>query len=160
MGGSRRVRSVAVGAGAGVAAAGIWGATVALAPPVPGNAVAATSLVLLAMGAAGWLRRGRSGVVATLTAGWVGSWLIFLAVDVMMPMVPDRWVPAIVTVAMNPAANVRESRIEAVDPYVLPLFLGALMVLALVVAFLPRVHRRLLAWAMPPVQPSPVAPIR
>ena len=116
--------------------------------------------IFTAMAAAGWLRRGRSGTVAALTAGWVGSWLVFVAVDVMMRLVPDRWVPTIVTQAMSPADNVRESRIEAVDPYVLPLFLGAVMALALVVALLPRVHRRLLAWAVPPVQPSPVPQVR
>jgi hypothetical protein len=160
MSSSGRVRSIVVGAAAGVGAMALWGASVALAPPVPADAVVATVAVFTAMAAAGWVRRGRSGLVAALTAGWVGSWLIFVAVDVMMPMVPDRWVPTIVTQAMNPAANIRESRIEAVDPYVLPLFLGALMALALVVALLPRLKRRLLAWAMPPVQPSPVAQVR
>ena len=160
MSSSRRVRSVAVGGSAGLGAAALWGASVALAPPVPGDVVVATLAVFTAMGAAGWLRRGRSGIVAALTAGWVGSWLIFVAVDVMMRLVPDRWVPAIVTQAMSPAANVRESRIEAVDPYVAVLFLGALMGLALAVALLPRVHRRLLAWAIPPVHPSPVPQVR
>lgn len=155
-----KVRSIAVGSAAGLAAAGLWGTSVALAPPVPGNAVVAMLAIFTAMAAVGRLRLGRSGVVAALTAGWVGSWLIFVAVAVMMPRVPDRWVPTIVTQAMNPAANVRESRIEAVDPYVLPLVLGFLMALALVVALLPRIHRRLLALAMPPVQPSPVAQVR
>jgi hypothetical protein len=160
MSSSRRVRSVAVGGAAGLGAAALWGASVALAPPVPGDAIVATLAVCTAMAAAGWLRRGRSGIVAALTAGWVGSWVIFVAVDVMMPLVPDRWVPTIVTQAMNPAANIRESRIETVDPYVLPLFLGTVFALALVVALLPRVHRRLLDWAVPPVQSSPVAQVR
>ena len=160
MSSSQRARSTAVGGAAGLGAAALWGASVAVAPPVPADAIVATVAVFTAMAAAGWLRRGRSCVVAALTAGWVGSWMVFVAVDVMMPLVPDRWVPTIVTQAMDPAANIRESRIEAVDPYVLPLFLGALMAVALVVALLPRVHRRLLAWVMPPVQPSPVAQVR
>lgn len=157
---SRRVRSVVVGAGAGVAAAALWGATAWLAPPVPGNAVLATLAVFTAVAAAGWLRRRRSGVVAALTAGFVGSWIIVVAVALIMPLVPDRWVPTIVTVAMNPAANVRESRIEAVDPYIALLFLGTVMGMALVVALLPRLHRRLLAWLVPPVHPSPVPQVR
>ena len=137
-------------------AATAWGATVWLAPPVPGNAVLATMAVSTATATAGWLRRGRSGIVAALTAGFVGSWVIVGAVDAMMPRVPDRWVPTIVTVAMNPAANVRESRIETVDPYVALLFLGALMGIALVVALVPVLHRRLLTWLVPPVHPAPV----
>ncbi len=160
MGSSGRFRSVAVGGAAGVGAAALWGASVVVAPPVPGDAVVATLTVFMAMATAGWLRRGRSGIVAALTAGWVGAWAIFVAVDVMMRTVPDRWVPAIVTQAMSPADNVRESRIEAVDPYVALLFLGALTGVALVVALLPRVHRRLLAWAVPPVHPSPVPQVR
>ena len=157
---SRRWWSVATGAGAGVAAAVCWGVTVALSPPVPGNTVLATVLVFLAMAAAGWSRRGRSGVVATLAAGLVGSWLVLGAVAVMMPVVPDRWVPVIVTEAIDPAANVRESRIETVDPYIALLFLGTLMGIALVVALLPSVNRRLLAWLAPPVQPSPLPQVR
>ena len=160
MSSSRRVRSVAVGGAAGVGAAALWGASVALAPPVPGDAVVATLAVFSAMAVAGWLRRGRSGIVAALTAGWVGSWLSFAAVDVLMRLVPDRWVPSIVTQAMSPAANVRESRIEAVDPYVALLVLGALTGAALVVALLPRVHRRLLAWVVPPVPAPPVPQVR
>ncbi|MEO6413385.1 MAG: hypothetical protein ABIO48_12445 [Pedococcus sp.] len=160
MSSSRRVRSVAVGAAAGVGAAALWGASVALAPPVPGDAVVATLTVFTAMAVAGWFRRGRSGIVAALSAGWVGSWVIFVAVDVMMRLVSDRWVPSIVTQAMNPAANVRESRIEAVDPYVALLFLGALTGVALLVALLPRVHRRILAWVVPPVHASPVPQVR
>ena len=151
---------MAVGGAAGVGAAALWGASVALGPPVPGDAVVATLTVFTAMAAAGWLRRGRSGIVAALSAGWVGSWVIFVAVDVLMRLVPDRWVPAIVTQAMNPAANIRESRIEAVDPYVALLLLGALTGVALVVALLPRIHRRLLAWAVPSVHASPVTQVR
>jgi uncharacterized membrane protein YeaQ/YmgE (transglycosylase-associated protein family) len=138
----------------------VWGATVALSPPVPGSAAGATLAVLAGTAAAGWLHRGRSGLVAALTAGWVGSWVVVVAVDVLMHLVPDRWVPSIVTQATDPAANVRESRIEAVDPYVSVLFLGTLMGLALVVALLPRVQRRLMARLLPPVQPSPQPQVR
>lgn len=127
---------------------------------MPSDPILATLTVFTAMAAAGRMRRGRSGIVATLTAGLVGSWLIVSAVGVMMPLVPDRWVPTIVTVAISPAANIRESRIETVDPYIALLFLGTLMGLALVVALLPRVHQRLLAWAVPPVRPSPVPQVR
>jgi hypothetical protein len=149
-----------VGAAAGLGAAALWGATVALSPPVPSSAVGATLAVLAGAAAAGWLRRGRSSLVAALSAGWVGSWVVVVAVDVLVRLVPDRWVPSIVTQAMNPAANVRESRIEAVDPYVSVLFLGTLMGLALVVALLPRVQRRLMARILPPVQPSPQPQVR
>jgi len=157
---SRRVRSLVVGGGAGLVAAALWGVTVWLAPPVPGNAALATTVVFTAVAAAGWLRRGRSGVVAALTAGFVGAWAIVTALDVMMPLVPDRWVPRIVTVAMTPADNLSQSRIETVDPYIALLFLGTLMGLALVVALLPRVHRRLATWLLPPVHPSPVPQVR
>jgi hypothetical protein len=135
-------------------AAATWGATVWLSPPVPGDALLATVVVLTAMAVAGSIRRGRAAVVAALTAGFVGSWAVVLAVDVMMPLVPDRWVPSIVTMAMTPAANVRESRIETVDPYIALLFLGTVMGVALVVALVPSLHRRLPTWLVPPVDPQ------
>jgi hypothetical protein len=155
-----RVWSVLVGAGAGLLGTAVWLGTVALAPPVPGNALGATALVLVSMAAAGWLARHRARWTAVLAAGAVGSWSVVAAVVILLRVVSDRWVPSIVTQAMTPADNVRESRIETVDPYVGLGFLGLVLTLGLVVALQPGLARRIGHWLVPPVGSAPAPQAR
>jgi hypothetical protein len=136
-------RGLAAGAAFGLGAAGVWLLVVAVRPPVPGNAALATLLVFAAVAAAGYWSRRAGRVGAALTAGTIGSLSIVLSVGSLMSLVPDRWVPQIVTVAMTPAANVSESRIETADPYVALLLLGALFGAILVITFVPGLARRL-----------------
>lgn len=157
---SARVWSVLVGTGAGVLGTATWLGTVALAPPVPSNALGATGLVLVSMAAAWWFARHRAPWTASLAAGAVGCWMVVGSVVELMRVVPDRWVPSIVTQAMTPADNVRESRIETVDPYVGLGFLGLVLLVGLVVALRPRLARRIGHWLVPPVGTAPAPLVR
>ncbi|WP_140737361.1 hypothetical protein [Pedococcus bigeumensis] len=136
-------RGLGAGAAFGLGAAGVWLLVVAVRPPVPGNAGLATLLVFAAVVGAGYWSRRAGRVGAALTAGTIGSLSIVVSVGSLMSLVPDRWVPQIVTVAMTPAANVSESRIETADPYVALLLLGAVCGAVLVITFVPGLARRL-----------------
>jgi hypothetical protein len=118
-----QTRPVALGLGA----TGVWLLVVALVPPVPANAALALLLLASAMVVAAGRLRTRRDVVSALTAGVVTAAGTVTAVVVLMPRVPDRWVPPVVTVALTPADNLAQSRIETVDPYVLIGFLGVVM---------------------------------
>ncbi len=148
------------GAVLGLGALAAWLGAVAVAPPVPANALLATAIVLAAMIVAALLHRGPAAAVAGLTAGVVGSLAVFASLVVLMPRLPDRWVPSIVTVALTPADNVRESRIETVDPYVALLGLGALMLAGLVLALVMRSWPRLRRWMFGPEPAAPVPQVR
>lgn len=136
-------RGLAVGAAFGLGAASVWLLAVAMNPPVPGNAALASLLVFAAVAAAAYFSRRGDLRGAALTAGTIASLSIVVLVGALMSVVPDRWVPQIVTVAMTPAANVSESRIETSDPYVALLLLGSLFGVALIITFVPGVASRL-----------------
>lgn len=148
-------RGLTAGAAFGLGAAGVWLLVVAVRPPVPGNAALATMLVFAAMAGAGYSSRRAGRVGAPLTAGTIGSLSIVVSVASLMSVVPDRWVPQIVTMAMTPAANVSESRIETADPYIGLLMLGALFGAVLVITFVPGLARRLERLFEAPAAPVP-----
>jgi hypothetical protein len=153
--------ALAAGAGFGLGGAALWAAVVAVAPPVPGNVGLATVVVLASMAlAASWA--GLRGLLVTvLTAGIVSSLSILATVAAIADVVPDRWVPQLVTVAVGPAAAVRESRSEMVDPYFALAFLAVFLVAVMVVTTAPPVSRRMVAWASGgPVQGQPAARVR
>lgn len=148
---SLRLRSLLLGALAGALATTAWLGLVAVFPPVPANAVGAMLLVLLAMALAGWATRRGDPWVAGLTAGVVGCWSLVALVAILMPVVPDPWVPHVVTAAMTPADNVRESRIETVDPYVALALVGIVLGAGLVLALSRATAGRIRRWLVPPV---------
>ena len=148
-------RVLAVGAAFGLGAAALWLVAVALWPPVPGNAVLATLLVFAGVAGAGYWSRRAGALGASLTAGTIGSLSIVVSVGALMNVVPDRWVPRIVTVAITPDDVVRESRIETVDPYIALLLFGALFGAALAITFVPGLARRLEGLFAVPAAPAP-----
>lgn len=150
-------RGLGAGAAFGLAATGVWLLVVAVRPPVPANAALATLLVFAAVAGASYWSRRAGGVGAALTAGTIGSLSIVVSVGSLMSVVPDRWVPQIVTVALTPAENLTQSRSETMDPYVALLLLGALFGAALVLTFIPGLASRLDRMFAPPAprrQPS------
>ena len=66
-----------------------------------------------------------------------------LVVAALRNRVDASWVPPLVTAAMSPADNVRESRVEMVDPYVALWALALPLCAGLVVASSGRLRRRL-----------------
>jgi hypothetical protein len=157
---SQRFVTVATGGAVGLAGTAVWLALVALRPPVPSDPWGAAFVVVAAMAAAAWLTRFRQPWIGALGAGVASSWSVVVAVGVLMDVVPDRWVPVIVTQGITPADNVRESRIEAVDPYVVIALWGFLMAIALVLLLTPPLARRIRFWLMPPIPASPPPQVR
>ncbi|MFC0545421.1 hypothetical protein [Kutzneria chonburiensis] len=109
----------------GVAAAVLWLAVVALIPPV------SLALALLSVAVAGvvgvWLTR---NPVAGLAAAMSSALLITTVAWALVTYGPERFVP--VLDAPGAADPLLESRIEAPDPYVGLLALGALLAVVLV----------------------------
>ncbi|NYG08266.1 mannose/fructose/N-acetylgalactosamine-specific phosphotransferase system component IIC [Phycicoccus badiiscoriae] len=148
--GARRA-ALEVGTAFGASAALLWLAVVGIGHVVPGDATVAALLVFAAAAGAGYSSRRGGLVQASLTAGTIASLSIVVSVRALMSLVPDSWVSPIVTVALTPADNVAQSRVETFDPYVGLLLLGALFGLALLVDVLPRLRR--------PAQTSPIQPV-
>jgi hypothetical protein len=129
-------RVLATGAGAGVAAAGLWLVAVVVAAPIPADVGMAVFLTTAAMAAAVWANAGERGsnvgaLLAALSAGTVAMPLVFVLVVLLSSYGPPRLVPDLVPAALSPADDLANSRIEVQDPYVALLFVAGLLAVAL-----------------------------
>jgi hypothetical protein len=120
-----RPRPAAVGVG--TAAAALWLGVVVSIPPVPGSI--ALAVVFVAAGAAVSLWLTRAPVMASASA-MSSALLITIVAWALTTYGPERFVPASVDRAADPLL---ESRIEAPDPYVALLAIGALLAVTVIV---------------------------
>ncbi|MFI5911680.1 hypothetical protein [Dactylosporangium sp. NPDC051541] len=126
------------GAAASVAAAGWWLTAQLVAPPIPGSAGGAVVVTGFGVAAAVFLGARRQDRVRAI-------WLVALCVAALTPLLlfaevlvlstygPARLIPDLVPMALSPADDLANSRIEVQDPYVALLFLAGLAALVLVV---------------------------
>jgi hypothetical protein len=114
----------------GVGAAALWLDLIVVFPPVPGSIV--LSLLFAAAGAAATLWMTREPVMAVYTA-MSAALLMVTAAWVLVSYGPERFVPDVVGRASVSANPLLENRIEAPDPYVGLLAIGALLAGAVIV---------------------------
>ena len=152
-------RGILVGAGLGVAAATAWLIPVLISPPLPTVAATALGWLTVAMVAAAALLRsagGRSPWWGAALAGAIGSLLITDLAFGLLRLSPA-WVPDIggnVFVPWStPAERLAANAQYAQDPYVLILFLGALLSLAILGDIAVRRRRRVEPITAPLVLP-------
>jgi hypothetical protein len=114
----------------GIAAAVLWLGLVVLIPPVPGSI--ALAVVFAAAGAAVslWLTREPAMAVA---AAMSSALLITSGAWALVTYGPERFVPLLVNRGSGAADPLLESRIEAPDPYVGLLAIGALLAVVVIV---------------------------
>jgi hypothetical protein len=145
-------RALATGAGAAVAVAGSWLLLQLAFPPVPpniGGSLLATALgvaVVVLLGA----RQGstsRDTALAALCVCLLAPLLVFVDVLLLSSYGPAWLIPDLVPMALSPADDVANSRIEIQDPYVAMLFLACLS--GLVVTFASIAGRRPATDAVP-----------
>ncbi|HEY0494600.1 MAG TPA: hypothetical protein VGD48_02590 [Kutzneria sp.] len=122
-----RPRPAAVGVG--IAAATLWLGVVVLIPPVPGSI--ALAVVFVAAGAAVSLWLTREPVMA-LASAMSSALLITTVAWALTTYGPERFVPALVDRGSGAADPLLESRIEAPDPYVALLAIGALLAVTVI----------------------------
>jgi hypothetical protein len=113
----------------GIAAAALWLGVVVLFPPVPGSI--AVAMVFVAAGAAVTLWLTRAPVTA-LAAAMSSALLITTLAWTLVTYGPERFVPDLAARGSAAADPLLENRIEAPDPYVGLLAIGALLAVALV----------------------------
>lgn len=118
-----------------------WLTIVALGPPLP------TTPVL------GLLMVGASGVVvamagprpvhwgAVMGAASVVALAVFVAMGALLALAPDRWIPDLVPVAMTHSDDIAQSRVEALEPYLWLLLIGAVLAVGVVGAAWTHVRR-------------------
>ena len=127
--GSPHISAIAMGVGA----AALWLDLIVVVPPVPGSI--ALSILFAAAGAAATLWMTREPVMAVYTA--MSAALLMVTTGwVLVSYGPERFVPDMVGRASVAANPLLENRIEAPDPYVGLLGIGALLaVLVIVLSF-------------------------
>jgi hypothetical protein len=144
-------RALAVGAGAAVLSAGVWGAVVVAVRPIPTDltpAVVAVGLgmALAAFDGAGRRRTTAGRLLAALFAGVVGTLSIVVLVGVLAAYGPPSLIPDLVgSVALTPADALDQSRAEIQDPYVAVAFGGFLLAALLAVLAVGTRQRRPIA---------------
>ena len=117
----------------GIGAAALWLDLIVVVPPVPGSIALAVGFV--AVGGAATLWMTREPIMALHTAA-SSALLIVTAAWVLVSHGPERFVPDMVGRASVAANPLLENRIEAPDPYVGLLGIGALLaVLVIVLSF-------------------------
>ncbi len=132
-------RALVTGVGAAFAATGIWLALQFAFPPLPANiggsllamtlAIAAVVLVATKLGSGA-----RDTLLAALCVSLLTPLLVFVGVALASNYGPAWLIPDLVPMALSPADDLANSRIEIQDPYVAMLFLACLSALVLTVA--------------------------
>jgi hypothetical protein len=93
----------------------------------PGPVGLALLLIAAAAVGAGWLTRPvESRVVAGLFAAVTACEALFFAAAVLYRYGPDAWMPYAGPGPLTPQAQLEQNRVEAIDPYVGPLLIGAI----------------------------------
>jgi hypothetical protein len=125
-------RTLATGVGAPVAAAAVWLAVQVGFPPLPTNvggslfAMGLAAAVVVVLAGAPQYGAPRDAALAALCVGTLGPLLVFADVVLLSSYGPAWLIPDLVPMALSPADDVANSRIEIQDPYVVMLFLAAL----------------------------------
>jgi hypothetical protein len=122
-------RVVLTGVGSALAATVGWLFAVLIAPPIPPSVGWALTATAAAAVVAVLANSGRSStpgqcLLAGLLAITATMALIFLSVQLLAQLGPDRLIPDITPGAL-PGHHISESRVEIVDPYVLIMILSA-----------------------------------
>jgi hypothetical protein len=132
-------RALASGVGAAVATAGVWLVLQVAFPPLPTNI--GGSLLALALGVAAVVLVGaklgsssRDTLLAALCVSLLTPLLVFVDVALLSSYGPAWLIPDLVPMALSPADDLANSRIEIQDPYVAMLFLACVAALVLTVA--------------------------
>lgn len=104
-----------------------WLTIVALGPPLPSTPLLGLFMV------------GVAGVVTAMTgprpvqcgaamgAASVVALAVFVSMGALLALVPDRWIPDLVPMAITHADDIAQSRVEALDPYLWLLLIGAML---------------------------------
>lgn len=127
--------------GVAFAAVAVWAGGAILVPP----ASAAISLAVIAaagIGAAAVAGR-RDGEVSSdalagLLSATLTAQLVISVADIMFHLGPDTWIPDAGPGPLTPQDRLEQNRVEAIDPYVSVMFVGALVALTLVIVALRR----------------------
>jgi hypothetical protein len=120
-------------------AVAVWALAVVALPPA-NVGLAFLFIVGAVVAAAAMARRHEASGTAVLQAALVttvvGTQTLISVADVMFHLGPDRWLPYAGPGPIGPEAQLAQNRVEAIDPYVGLLVLGALAVVGLVVTVL------------------------
>ncbi|MFI5908228.1 hypothetical protein [Dactylosporangium sp. NPDC051541] len=122
------------GLAGGFGIAGIWAATVLLAPPIPADV--GLPVILLGLGLAGIglvVERRRGPAAAWAVATTAGTTAVLLIVNLLTALsvaAPDRLIPHLLPPLVPAAAQIAGSRVELPDHYLWLLLLGWFLALA------------------------------
>jgi hypothetical protein len=132
-------QALATGVGAAFAVAGVWLLLQVTFPPLPvnvGGSLLATALAIGVVALVGakldWGARATS--LAGLCVSLLAPLLVFVDVLLLSNYGPAWLIPDLVPMALSPADDLANSRIEIQDPYVAMLFLACLSALVLTIA--------------------------
>jgi hypothetical protein len=128
----------ATGFGWAVTVAAVWAVSVIAVGVLPADIAGASFAVAAGMVAAAVSNAGRGGrwrsLLAALSAGVVGSVLVFQLLSLLARYGPDRLIPDLVgRAALTPADALEQSRAEVVDPFV-GLAFGGFLIAGLLLA--------------------------
>jgi hypothetical protein len=125
--------------GFAIAAVAVWfGGAILL--PSASSAIGVAVMAAAGIGAAvpGPWREGAlsSPPLTGLLSATMTAQIVISVADIMFHLGPDTWIPDAGPGPLTPQARLEQNRIEAIDPYVSVLFLGAMVALTLVIVAL------------------------
>jgi hypothetical protein len=118
-------RAMLSSVGLGLLAAALFAASVPVLPPGP-IGLAILLIAAAAIGAGRLARHAESRVLAGLFAAVTACQAVFFAAAVLYRYGPDAWMPFAGPGPLTPQAQLEQNRVEAIDPYVGLLLLGAI----------------------------------
>jgi hypothetical protein len=118
-------RAMLSSVGLGLLAAALFAASVPVLPPGP-IGLAILLIAAAAIGAGRLARPAESRVLAGLFAAVTACQAVFFAAAVLYRYGPDAWMPFAGPGPLTPEAQLEQNRVEAIDPYVGVLLLGAI----------------------------------
>jgi hypothetical protein len=128
------------GTGFAIAAVVVW---VGGAILVPSASAAIGVAVMAAAGIGAAVSGGRNGelssaALAGLLSATITAQIVVSVADIMFHLGPDTWIPDAGPGPLTPQDRLEQNRVEAIDPYVSVLFLGAMVALTLMIVALRR----------------------
>jgi hypothetical protein len=120
-------RALAIGAGTGAAAAGLFAVAALVFAPMPADVTPAVGLVVIAMLGGAYAtgrERVKQAVFAALCAGTIAALSVFVLVAALSTFGPARLVPDLAPAALSAVDGLAQSRVEIQDPYLWVLLLG------------------------------------
>jgi hypothetical protein len=119
-----------------VTAVAVW-AGAAILMPSASVLVAIVAMVAAGLGAANWTSRAGAAPSGSTMAGLLSTvmtaQIIVTVADIMFHLGPNSWIPDAGPGPLTLADRLAQNRVEAIDPYVAVLLLGALVALTLTV---------------------------